>query len=125
MDARSLARTLAYLRIALGAGLVVAPARSARGWVGEDGTSRAAQVMGIAVGARDVAVAAGTLRALAKQEDARPWVAASVLCDAADAAANISRRDALPATGAIGVTALAGSAAAIGLWLLKELSQVR
>jgi hypothetical protein len=121
MDARTLAKSIAYLRAALGAGLVVAPARSARGWVGEDGTSRAAQVMGIAVGARDVAVAAGTLRALSSGEDARPWLAASVLCDAADAAANISRRDALPATGALGVTALAGGAALLGLWLLKEL----
>jgi hypothetical protein len=122
MDARSLAKSLAYLRVALGAGLVVAPARSARGWVGEDGTTPAAQVMGIAVGARDVAVAAGTLRAFARDEDVRPWLAASVLCDAADAAANLSRRGALPATGAIGVTALAGSAALVGLWLLKELS---
>ncbi|WP_051323715.1 hypothetical protein [Candidatus Solirubrobacter pratensis] len=121
MDARTLAKSIAYLRAALGAGLVVAPARSARGWVGEDGTSRAAQVMGIAVGARDVAVAAGTLRALSRGEDARSWLAASVLCDAADAAANISRRDALPATGALGVTALAGGAALLGLWLLKEL----
>jgi hypothetical protein len=121
MDARTLAKSIAYLRVALGAGLVVAPARSARGWVGEDGTSRAAQVMGIAVGARDVAVAAGTLRALSSGEDAKPWLAASVLCDAADAAANITRRDALPATGAIGVTALAGGAALLGLWLLKEL----
>jgi hypothetical protein len=122
MDARSLAKSLAYLRVALGAGLVVAPARSARGWVGEDGTTPGAQVMGIAVGARDVAVAAGTLRAFARDEDVRPWLAASVLCDAADAAANLSRRGALPATGAIGVTALAGGAALVGLWLLKELS---
>jgi hypothetical protein len=121
MDARTLAKSIAYLRAALGAGLVVAPARSARGWVGEDGTSRAAQVMGIAVGARDVAVAAGTLRTLSRGEDARSWLAASVLCDAADAAANISRRDALPPTGAVGVTALAGGAALLGLWLLKEL----
>ncbi len=121
MDPRTLARGVAYLRVALGAGLVIAPARSARGWVGEDGTTPGAQVMGIAVGARDIAVAAGTLRALSRGEDARPWVAASVLCDAADAAANLSRRDALPATGAIGVTALAGSAALLGLWLLKDL----
>jgi hypothetical protein len=124
MDARMLGRSLAYGRIVLGAGLVVAPARSARGWVGEEGTRRGAQVMGIAVGARDVAIGAGTLRALAKGEDARPWLAVSVFCDAADAVATASRRDALPATGAIGVTALAGSAALLGLWLLKRLDPV-
>jgi hypothetical protein len=81
-------------------------------------------VLGIAVGARDIALAAGTLCAFAKDEDVRPWIAASVLSDAADALANVSRRDALPATGAIGVTALAGSAALLGLWLLKELGPV-
>jgi hypothetical protein len=120
MDPRTLAKGTAYLRAVLGAGLVIAPARSARGWVGDEGTTRAAQVMGIAVGARDVAVAAGTLRALARGEDARPWLAASVLCDAADAAATFSRRDSIPATGAIGVTALAGGATLLGLYLLKE-----
>jgi hypothetical protein len=121
MDARSLVKSLAYLRAALGAGLVVAPARAARGWVGEEGTTPGAQVMGIAVGVRDFALGAGTLRAFARDEDVRPWLAASVLCDAADTAANLSRRSALPATGAIGVTALAGSATLLGLWLLKEL----
>ena len=32
-----------------------------------------------------------------------------------------SRRDALPPAGAIGVSALAGGAALVGLWILKDL----
>jgi hypothetical protein len=121
MDARSLAKATAGLRAALGAGLIVAPGISARGWVGKDGTTPAAQVMGIAVGARDLALAAGTLRALSRGEDARPWLAGSALCDAADAIATFSRRDSIPATGSVGVTALAGGATLLGLYLLKQL----
>jgi hypothetical protein len=121
MDARTFARGLALGRIALGAGLVVAPSRSARGWVGAAGARPGAQVMGVAVGARDVAVGVGSLLALERGGDARGWFAASVVCDVADAAATFARRDALPATGAIGVTALAGSAALFGLWVLTRL----
>jgi hypothetical protein len=121
MEPRTLVTGIAVLRAVLGAGLIVAPARSARGWVGEAGTTPGAQVMGIAVGARDVAVALGTLNALRRDEDVKPWVAVSVLCDAADAAANLTRRNHIPATGAIGVTALAGSAAAVGGYLLTKL----
>jgi hypothetical protein len=121
VEPKTLVTGIAALRIVLGAGLIVAPARSARNWVGDSGTTPGAQVMGIAVGARDVAVALGTLNALRRDEDVKPWVAASILCDAADAAANVTRRKDIPATGAIGVTALATSAALVGVYLLKKL----
>ncbi len=121
MDARTLARGLALGRIGLGAGLVVAPVRMSRGWVGEDGTRRGAQVIGIGLGARDVALGVGSLLALERGTDARTWFAASVACDVADAVATHTRREALPPAGAVGVTALAGSAALLGLWLLKDL----
>jgi hypothetical protein len=121
MNARTLARGIALGRIALGAGLAVAPARMSRGWVGEDGTRPGAQVLGIGLGARDVAVGVGSLLALERGADARTWFAASVLCDLGDAFATFTRRDALPPAGAAGVTALAGGAALVGLWILKDL----
>jgi hypothetical protein len=121
MDARTLARTLAYGRIVLGASLVLDPGRSARGWVGDDGTTPGARVMAVALGARDVAIGAGTARAVSRGSGEHEWIVASVLCDAADFAATFSRRGALPKTGAIGVSALAGSATLVGLWLWKEL----
>jgi hypothetical protein len=121
MDARTLARTLAYGRMALGASLVVAPARAARGWVGEDGTRPGARVIAVALGARDVALGAGTMRAVDRGSGEHEWLVASVLCDTADLLATFSRRDALPKAGALGVSALAGSAALAGLWLWKEL----
>jgi hypothetical protein len=121
MDARTMARGIALGRIALGAAIAIAPARASRGWVGEDGARPGAQVIGIGLGARDVAVGLGSLLALERGRDARTWFAASVLCDAADAFATFSRRDALPPAGAIGVSALAGGATLVGLWILKDL----
>jgi hypothetical protein len=121
MDARTLARTLAYGRIALGASLVVAPARAARGWVGDDGARPGARVLAVALGARDVAIGAGTVRAIARGSGEHEWLVGSAFCDAADFVATFSRRDALPKAGALGVSALAGSATLLGLWLWKEL----
>jgi hypothetical protein len=121
MDARTLAKTLAYGRIALGASLVVAPARAARGWVGDDGTRPGARVMAVALGARDVAIGAGTVRAIGRGSGEHEWLVGSLCCDAADFVATFSRRDALPTPGAFGVSALAGSATLLGLWLWKEL----
>jgi hypothetical protein len=121
MDARTIARGIALGRIAIGAAIVAAPTRFTRGWVGDVATQPGAQAISVALGARDVAVGAGSLLALQRGADARAWVAASVLCDAADGIATFSRRDHLPTAGAIGVTTLAGSAALAGLWLLKDL----
>src|SRR5262245_11209178 len=103
MDARTMARGLALGRIALGAAITVAPARVARGWVGEDGTRPGAEVIGVALGARDLAVGVGSLVALERRWDVRAWFAVSAACDAADFLATFSRRDALPATGRFGV----------------------
>ena len=121
MDARTIARGIALGRIAIGAAIVAAPARFTRGWVGDIAMQPGAQAISVALGARDVAVGAGSLLALERGADARAWFAASVVCDAADGIATFSRRDHLPPAGAIGVTALAGSAALAGLWLLKDL----
>ncbi len=116
-----MARGIALGRIALGAAIAIAPARASRGWVGEDGTRPGAQVLGVAVGARDLAVGVGSLVALERGKDARAWFAASAACDAADFLATFSRRDALPPAGAIGVSVLAGGATLVGLWILKDL----
>jgi hypothetical protein len=121
MQPRTLVQGIAFLRAGIGVAMVAAPARGARGWVGEAGTTPGAQVIGIALGARDLAVGLGTLNALHRDQDVKSWVAASALCDAADAFASISRRNDIPTTGAVGVTALATSAAAVGVYLLAKL----
>lgn len=121
MDARIIARGLGLGRIAIGAAIVVAPTRFMRGWVGEVASLPGAQTISISLGARDLAVGVGALLAFERGGNARAWFAAAAVCDAADAFATISRREALPPAGAIGVTALATGAAVAGLWLAKDL----
>jgi len=121
MHARTIARGLALGRIAIGAAIVAAPTRFTRGWIGDVAAQPGAQAISVALGARDVAVGAGSLLALERGRDARTWFAVSLACDAADGIATFSRRGALPPAGALGVTALATGAAVAGLWLLKDL----
>jgi hypothetical protein len=121
MDARTIARGLALGRIAIGAAIVAAPTRFTRGWVGDIASEPGAQTISISLGARDLAVGVGALLAFERGGNARAWFAAAAVCDAADAFSTISRREALPPSGAIGVTALAAGAAVAGLWLAKDL----
>jgi hypothetical protein len=118
MTTRTIATGIAVARAAIGVGVIVAPHRVAKNWVGETGTG--VRVIGAALGARDVAVALGTLNALHRDEGVKPWLAASALCDAADAAATFTHRDELPKAGAIGVTALAAAGAALGAYVLAR-----
>jgi hypothetical protein len=74
-------------------------------------------------GARDVALGAGALRALARSEDRelRAWATAHAACDVVDLVATWAARDDLPkrrarlAMGIAGASTLVGAAAALGL----------
>jgi hypothetical protein len=117
MDARSLARWQALGRLALGAGLAVTPGVVGGGWVGGVAGKREGQVLAIGLGARDVAIAVGALRALGAGYGARSWVRAGMLADAADLVATLRARDELPTLAARAVTALAGGSLLLGAWL--------
>jgi hypothetical protein len=117
MDARSLARLQALGRLGLGAGLTLAPGLFAGSWVGGVADRREGQALAIAAGARDVAIAAGTLRALGGRRGASAWIRAGLLADAADAYATWRARDSLPALAVPGVLAIAGGSTLLGLWL--------
>ena len=65
MDARTLARLQAAGRLALGGGLVALPSLVAGGWVGNAAGSGAGRTLATGLGARDFAIALGTLSALA------------------------------------------------------------
>ena len=54
-------------------------------------------------------------------ENARPWLLAGVIADAADLAVTLARRDDLPAFGVVAVGAIAAGSTALGLRLLSEL----
>lgn len=117
MEPRTVARILTLGRIAIGAALVVAPARASSGWIGADAERPATQVPLASLGARDVVLGIGGAWA----EDKRPWLLAAAASDLTDLAVTLRHRDALPLLGVIGVGALAGGAAAAGVWAASEL----
>jgi hypothetical protein len=121
MDPRTVARVLALGRVAIGAALFVAPARVASGWVGEDSRRPGAQVALTAVGARDLVLGAGAAWALGGGAPSRPWLLVGAIADTADLAATLRHRQALATSAVIGVGALAGGSAALGLWLQSAL----
>jgi hypothetical protein len=119
MDARTIARLIAASRVGIGLGLVVAPAPIARRWVGADGRRPTAGVLAMGLGARDLALGAGTLAALSGGEP-RPWLIACATADAADLVATLRGRRALSGVAVAGVGLIAGGAAAVGAWLSAQ-----
>jgi hypothetical protein len=122
MTARTLARLQAYGRVALGGGLVLAPGLVAGGWVGGAADKRDGQALAIGLGARDVALALGTLRALSSRHGAAvPWLRAGILADAADLVATLRARDSLPPLAVPAVAAIAGGSVLLGAYLQSAL----
>jgi hypothetical protein len=123
MDPRSLARRHAYGRIAVGAALTVAPGIAARVWIGRPAATAGTRVMTTAMGARDVAIGVGELRALSSLRPgaAAPWLTAAALADAADLVATLRARGDLPPLGVAGVTVLAAGAIGVAAWLHTQL----
>lgn len=96
-------------RVALGAGLIAAPERIARGWIGPVATERSVEVLARSVGIRDVVLGAGGAAALLGGHPAtRGWLFAAAVADVGDIVATVLARDVLPANGVRGTAALAG-----------------
>jgi hypothetical protein len=120
MDARGIAKQVAYGRIAIGAALLVKPGLLTRAWIGPVSESPGGRVLSVTFGARDLAVGAGTAYALHAGRDARPWLLASAFTDTVDAVATFAARRSLPSPGAQGTIALAAAGAALGLWTAQR-----
>lgn len=106
-------------RIAIGAGLLAAPARFSRSWVGEDAERASVQTAMRGLGARDVALGLGGLLARRHGQSTRGWLEAAALADLGDATATLAAWDDLPPTGRWLVLAMAGGAAAVGAALAR------
>jgi hypothetical protein len=117
MEPRDVARLHALGRIAVGAALTAAPERSGRAWVGELGRRPGAGVLTTGLGARDLAIGAGTATALRRGYGASPWLRAGVLADAADLVATLRARHHLPPLAVAGVGLVAAGSVVLGLWV--------
>jgi hypothetical protein len=104
-------------RIAFGLGLIAVPERVASSWLGADAERPAAQVAIRALGARDIALAAGAAIAARRGEPVRPWLIGCAACDLTDLGATLAAGEAIPPRGRWGTVALAGAAAAFGIAL--------
>src|SRR5215212_9994598 len=117
MDARSLVRLQALGRLGFGAGMALAPGVVAGGWVGGVADRRDGQALAVGLGARDVAIALGTLGALRSRRGAGAWVRAGIAADAADLVATLRARDSLPPLAVPAVVVLAGGSVLLGAYL--------
>ncbi len=114
-----LAIAFAAARGGFGLGLIAAPPRVAGGWLGEDAARPRPQVAIRGLGARDLALAGGTIAAALGGSGVRPWLLAGIACDLSDVGATLAAGDALPERALPGtialavISALAGAALAI------------
>lgn len=120
---RQTALAFAAGRGAFGAGLIAAPARLAAGWIGGDAERRPPQVAIRGLGARDVAIAGGTVVATIAGQPLRPWLAAAAACDLSDIAVTYAAGDTLPGRARIGTVALAGVSALAGAALIAAVDR--
>lgn len=112
--ARTTAAAIALGRIGFGVAYLARPALAEPTWIGRAGRKPGTQAIVRSLGARDIGIGAGALRALVRRddEDAVAWLAASALADAVDAAATWGARSAVGTQRAAKVLAVAGGSAA-------------
>jgi hypothetical protein len=106
---RALAGLISLGRLIVGVVFIAQPKLLDGGWVGKVARTPGAQVLGRAVGARDLAVGLGGLHAAARNDgSAQPWLAAAAICDAVDFGATWTAGSKIPRQARVGVLAVAG-----------------
>src|SRR3954470_10891941 len=121
MDHHQIARLQAVGRLVLGVLLLLFPRRIGRLWIGQAADQREAWMMTRGMGARDAALAAGTLRALARGEPARPWILGGIAADGTDAVATLAVAGRIGRLRALLVAATAISSAVTGATIVKAI----
>ena len=115
---RHAATAVAAGRVALGLAALAWPSVPARPWVGPSADELTTQVLGRALGARDVALGLGTLAAARQAPSgsglASAWYAAGALSDALDLAITVAAWPRLPRFTRWLIAASAGGAAIAG-----------
>jgi hypothetical protein len=114
MDQRQIVRMIAVGRVALGAIALLAPRATASLLLGHRASRGAVAMTTRMLGARDLALGLGTLRALDRDSDPAAWTNASALADAGDAVASVLVLGAVPTTRAVPTIAVSAGAAVLG-----------
>jgi hypothetical protein len=120
MSPRDVARVLSIGRIALGTGLVLAPRRTARAWIGRDADRPGTVVVTRAHGIRDALLGAIALHSLDDPQTGPRLHGVIAVCDAVDLGATLAARRRLPAGAAL-VAAMAAAGMAGQLWVAGRL----
>ena len=123
MDHRQVARILAIARLAAGAVLLAAPGAAGRRWLGDIARDPVAKVALRGLGARDMALGLGALRALDRGEPVAGWVRLAAVGDLTDAAGSALAARRLGSLRAVGTVASAGAAAALGFALAGQVDE--
>ncbi len=126
--ARTAVRAVAWARVVLGAVAVLRPELPSTPWVGAGGSigdqrATAVDVLGRALGGRDIALGAGLLLA-DRRHDPRQlttWVAAGAFADLVDTLITVRSWRRLPAGGRVAVVLAAGGASALGALGARDL----
>jgi hypothetical protein len=121
MSPRDAARGIALGRVALGAGLLLAPAAIGRLWVGAVADRAGTQVVLRGFGARDLVLGGIALHLAGRGPAGARALQACALVDAVDAAATLAQRRDLPPVGATATAAFGAGAAAIELAVARAL----
>jgi hypothetical protein len=118
------ARLLAAGRVAYGVGLLVAPTRTAGGWLGRENLERpSVQAVVRSVGIRDVVLGMIALHTIDHPEVGPRWQATCAVVDSVDLLATVAARADLPAAGVAGTAVIAGGAAVGGFYFARALKQ--
>jgi hypothetical protein len=105
---RMLAALISLGRFVFGAAFIVRPKILEGAWIGRQARLPGAQVLGRAVGARDLTLGLGGLQAVARDDGSvRPWLAAAAVCDAVDFGATYAAGRRIPRRGRNGVLSIA------------------
>lgn len=111
--ARKGAIVVLALRIVYGAGLIAAPSRLGRRWLGPAANAAPTQVPLRALGAREIILHSGAIIAAVRGAPLRPWLAGSIVGDLSDLAATVAGRGELPKGSATATLVVGGSSALI------------
>lgn len=114
VEQQEIARWLSTARVVVGAVLFFFPGLSALLWTGERPGSAIGRMAIRGLGARDVAIGAGTIIALDEDGPVESWLQAGMLADASDAVAALAAPR-LKTWRRLGLVALSGASVYVGL----------